>query len=86
MAKACPKLPGDRKIGGGNTLGGLVYMETYHDSKSAAGINRLTVEPRKMWPCLQFEKENTSWGNGGLGGDVTLTGAFWQLDRATIAR
>uniref|UniRef100_A0A915JEK6 Uncharacterized protein n=1 Tax=Romanomermis culicivorax TaxID=13658 RepID=A0A915JEK6_ROMCU len=44
------------------------------------------VEPRKMWHCLQFEKGDKPWGDSGLGGNVTLMGAFCQLDRATIAR
>uniref|UniRef100_A0A915I8C2 Uncharacterized protein n=1 Tax=Romanomermis culicivorax TaxID=13658 RepID=A0A915I8C2_ROMCU len=42
------------------------------------------METRRLWRCMQHEEEFISWGNGSLGGDVTLTGASCQLDRATI--
>uniref|UniRef100_A0A915L6D2 Uncharacterized protein n=1 Tax=Romanomermis culicivorax TaxID=13658 RepID=A0A915L6D2_ROMCU len=41
---------------------------------------------RKMWRCLQFEKREHALEKCGLGGDVTLMGASWQLDPAMIER
>uniref|UniRef100_A0A915KHS5 Uncharacterized protein n=1 Tax=Romanomermis culicivorax TaxID=13658 RepID=A0A915KHS5_ROMCU len=40
---------------------------------------------REMWRCLRFENRKHALEKG-LGGDVTLTGASWQLDQATTAR
>uniref|UniRef100_A0A915JBJ0 Uncharacterized protein n=1 Tax=Romanomermis culicivorax TaxID=13658 RepID=A0A915JBJ0_ROMCU len=44
--------------------------------------------PTQLWaPSKEttMEKGDTPRGDGGLGGDVTLTSAFCQLDPATIS-